>query len=54
MRLTKPEPYRPDPGRSLAPDEFVQAAREATPISKIKNRSCWREGDNDKYRLGRK
>lgn len=54
MQLVKPEEYKPDPGHSLAPDEFVKAVREVTPISKIKSKSCKREDTNDRWRLGRK
>ena len=54
MQLRKPEEYKPDVGRSLTPEEFVQAVREATHVSKIKSRSCWQESNNDRYRLGRR
>jgi len=54
MQLLKPEEYRPDPGRSLPPDEFVQAVRETTHVSKIQSRTCKRESTNDHYRLGRR
>jgi hypothetical protein len=54
MQLVKREEYKPDVGRSLTPEEFVQACREATHVSKIKSRSCWRESNNDHYRLGRR
>ena len=54
MQLFKPQEYQPDFGRSLPPEEFIQAVREATPITKIKSRSCWREDTNDRYRLGRR
>lgn len=54
MQLVKPTVYIPDKGRSLPPDEFVQACRAATHISKIKSRNCKREDVNEKWRLGRK
>lgn len=53
MQLTKPEPHTYDPGRSLPPEEFVQASREVTPITEIKTRTCKREGTNCGYRPGR-
>ena len=54
MQLLKREEYTPDKGRSLDPEEFVQAVRESTHISKIESRTCKRERNNDCYRLGRR
>lgn len=54
MLLVKPETYKPDMGRSLPAEEFVKAVRETTHITKIKNRSCQRETNNDLYRLGKR
>lgn len=53
MLLVKPEEYEPDMGRSLPPDEFVKAAREATPILQIKRKYCAAQGDNSRYRPGK-
>ena len=53
MRLVKPEEFKFDPGHSLPPEEFVQAAREATHISEIKSTNCKREDTNDRWRLGK-
>ena len=53
MQLSKPEPYVSDPGRSLPPDEFVKAVREATPLDKIRSRTCKREDTNCKWRIGK-
>jgi hypothetical protein len=54
MQLSKPEAYSPDPGRSLPPEEFVQAVRQTTHISKIVSKTCKLESTNDLYRLGRR
>ena len=54
MLLVKPEIYKQDPGRSLPPDEFIQAAREGTPILEIKRKYCAANCDNAKYRPGRR
>jgi hypothetical protein len=54
MQLRKPEEYRPDPGRHLSPQEIEQVAEKITHISKIKSRTCKREGTNDRWRLGRR
>jgi hypothetical protein len=54
MLLKEPEAYVPDKGHSLTPEEFVQAVRETTHVSKIKSRTCKREDTNDCYRLGRR
>jgi hypothetical protein len=50
MRLTKPEEYRPDPGRVLPPEEAAQV--KVTPVHLIKSRTCKREDTNCKWRLG--
>jgi hypothetical protein len=52
MQLTKPEPYRPDPGRVLPPEEAAQVAKTITPVHLIKSRTCKREDTNCKWRLG--
>jgi len=53
MLLVKPETYKQDPGRSLPPDEFIQAVRDATPILEIKRKYCAAQGDNSRYRPGK-
>jgi len=53
MLLREPETYVPDKGHSLTPEEFVQAVRKTTHISKIVSKTCKRESTNDSYRLGR-
>ena len=54
MLLSKPEPYRFDPGRVLSPEERVAVEKAVTPIHQIKSRTCKRTDTNEKWRLGRK
>ena len=54
MQLSKPEPYRPDPGRVLPADEKAEVAKSVTPVHLIQSRTCKREDVNEKWRLGRK
>ena len=54
MMLHKQETYRHDPGRVLPPEEAAQVAKTVTPVHLIKSRTCKREDDNEKWRLGRK
>lgn len=50
MQLLKPEPYVSDPGRSLPPEEFEQAAKEITPLSEIRAKTCKLLGKGDRHR----
>ena len=51
MQLSKPEPYRPDPGRVLPPEEAAQV--KVTPVHLIRSRTCKREDTNDRWRNGK-
>jgi len=51
MLLTIPEPYRPDMGRVLTPEE--RESVKVTPILEIQRRCCQKMGDNSRYRPGK-
>jgi len=54
MQLIKPAEFVLGPGRVLPPEEAAQVAKTVTPVHLIKSRTCKREDDNEKWRLGRK
>ena len=52
--MVKPTEFRFDPGRVLPVDERIEVAKTVIPLHLIKSKTCKRETDNDRYRLGRR